>query len=95
MPFLRNGWGRPFTANGFSNWFSGAARIAALPAGLTAHGLRKGCCKRLADLGIEVKDIAAITGHKTLKEVQHYCDAYDREKAAARAMTKLIAGAGQ
>ena len=92
LTFLLNGWGRPFTTNGFSNWFSAAARAAGLSQGYTAHGLRKGCCKRLADIGCTVTEIAAITGHKTLKEVQHYTAAYDRRKAAKSAMAKLVAG---
>jgi hypothetical protein len=67
LTFLINGWDKPFTDTGFSEWFSKAARAAGLPKGYTAHGVRKGCCKRLADQGCDVKEIAAITGHKTLK----------------------------
>jgi integrase len=94
MTFLLNGLGRPFTANNFSDWFSKAATAAGLPKGYTAHGLRKGCCKRLADIGCNFTEIAAITGHKTLKEVQHYTAAYDRRKAARSGMARLIAGDG-
>jgi integrase len=88
LTFLTNGWGRPFTPNGFSNWFSKAATAAGLP-GYTAHGLRKGCCKRLADMGCSVTEIAAISGHASLSEVQRYTKAYDRRRAAGSAMAKL------
>lgn len=90
--FLQNAWGRPFTANGGSDWFSRAARAAGLPEGYTAHGLRKGMCKRLADLGVQARDIAAITGHKSMREIEHYCAAYDKAKGAERAMAILLAG---
>jgi len=92
MTYLVNAWGRPFTDNGFSKWFSDAAQKAGLPEGYTAHGLRKGFCKRLADQGCDAKEIAAMSGHLTLAEVQHYCEAYDRRKAARSGMAKLIAG---
>jgi site-specific recombinase XerD len=88
--FLQNAWGRPFTANGGSDWFSRAARAAGLPQGYTAHGLRKGMCKRLADLGVQARDIAAITGHKSMREIEHYCEAYDKAKGAERAMAILL-----
>jgi integrase len=93
LTFLINGWNKPFTATGFSEWFGKAARTTSLPEGYTAHGLRKGCAKRLADQGCTVTEIAAITGHKTLAEIQRYTAAYDRRKAAKSAMAKLIAEA--
>jgi integrase len=92
LTFLINGWNKPFTPTGFSEWFGKAAKAAGLPAGYTAHGLRKGCAKRLADQGCTVTEIAAITGHKTLKEVERYTAAYDRRKAARVGMAKLAAG---
>ncbi len=38
----------------------------------TAHGLRKACARRLAEAGATVHQIAAVTGHSTLKEVDRY-----------------------
>jgi len=92
LTYLTNERKRPFTANGFSSWFSNVARAAGLPAGYTAHGLRKGCCKRLADAGCTASEIQSISGHLTLAEVQRYCAEFDREKGSARAMAKLAAG---
>lgn len=92
LTFLANGWGKQFTPNGFSFWFSTIAQQAGMPVGYTAHGLRKGCCKRLADMGCSVTEIAAISGHVTLSEIQRYTAAYDRRKAAGSAIAKLIAG---
>jgi integrase len=92
MTFLINGWNKPFTSTGFSEWFGKAAKAAGLPTGYTAHGLRKGCAKRLADQGCNVMEIAAITGHKSIKEIERYTAAYDRRKAARAGMAKLVAG---
>jgi integrase len=95
MTFLINGWDKPFTGTGFSEWFGKAAKAAGLPVGYTAHGLRKGCAKRLADQGCNVMEIAAITGHKSIKEIERYTAAYDRRKAARAGMAKLVAGGGE
>jgi integrase len=94
LTFLINGWNKPFTSTGFSEWFGKAAKAAGLPAGYTAHGLRKGCAKRLADQGCNVMEIAAITGHKSIKEIERYTVVYDRRKAARSGMAKLVAGGG-
>ena len=39
--FLTTARNRPFTAAGFGNWFRDRCREARLPAGISAHGLRK------------------------------------------------------
>ena len=46
----------------------------------------------VATVGCSAKQIAAILGHATLKEVQRYTDAADRERMAREAMVKLIEG---
>lgn len=104
LTFLVNDQGRSFVSAPFSRWFGSAARQAGLlpvtvhgrpkPKGYTAHGLRKACCKRLADMGCTVTEIAAISGHLTLAEVQRYTKDYDRGKSAGTAMAKLMAGGG-
>lgn len=57
----------------------------------TAHGLRKACARRLAEAGATAHEIGAITGHKTLSEVQRYTEEAGREGMADSAMEKLIA----
>ena len=88
LTFLINGLGRPFTSNGFGNWF----RDRCDEAGLTqcsAHGLRKATAARLADIGCTPHEIMAITGHTTLKEVTRYTKAANQKKQATRAMKRL------
>jgi integrase len=63
-----------------------------LPKGISAHGLRKATARRLAQLGRSTHEIAAITGHATLAEVQRYTLAVDRKRLAQEAVKKLIEG---
>jgi hypothetical protein len=52
---------------------------------------RSGDDAGFAEAECNVFQIAAISGHKDLREVQLYVDAYNRKKAAGEAMGKLIA----
>ena len=89
--FLQTSFGQPFkTAAGFGNWFRQCCDEAGLAKGLSAHGLRKATARRLAELGCSTHQIAAITGHATLSEVQRYTRAADRKRLAQEAMKKLI-----
>jgi integrase len=93
MTFLTTDAGEPFTAANFTQWFRARCREAGLPKGLTAHGLRKAACRRLAEAGCSANQIAAISGHKTLREVERYTEAADQKRMAADAM-KAITGTG-
>lgn len=81
-------FGKPRTEKGFSNWISGAARTSGVP-GCSAHGLRKSAARRLAEAGCTVHEIMAITGHKSLKEVERYTRAVDQRANADAAMLKV------
>ena len=88
MTFLVTEFGKPFTVAGFGNWFRDRCNEAGLPH-CSAHGLRKAAATRLAEKGCSAKEIMAITGHKTLAEVQRYIDAAERKILAEAAMKKL------
>ena len=53
------------------------------------HGLRKAAARRLAEAGCTEKEIAAVTGHTTLKEVARYTRAADQRRLAAGVVAKL------
>jgi integrase len=89
--FLVTHLGKPYTAPGFGNWFRELCDAAGCH-GVSAHGLRKATARRLAEIGCSANQIAAITGHATLKEVQRYTNAADRKRMAREAMAKLIEG---
>jgi integrase len=88
LTFLLTDHGKPYTAAGFGNWFRDQCRAAGLH-GCSAHGLRKAAARRLAEAGCSTHEIAAITGHASLKEVARYTEAVDRRRLAASAMAKV------
>ena len=83
-------FGRPFTVKGFQNFISDAIRDAKLPSRCKAHGLRKAAARRLAEAGCSVHEIMAVTGHKTLSEVERYTRAAEQERLNAAAMAKTL-----
>jgi integrase len=86
LTFLVTTYGKPFTAGSFGNWFRDRCAEAGLPKECAAHGLRKAACRRLAEAGCSEKQIAAISGHATLREVERYTKAADQERMARDAM---------
>lgn len=85
--FLLTQYGKPYTPGGFSNWLSDACDAAGLPQ-CAAHGLRKAASRRLAESGCTVHEIAAITGHQSLREVERYTKAANRKRLARSAMSR-------
>jgi integrase len=84
-----NAWGKPFaSSNAFGNWFRNACDEAGLKT-LAAHGLRKAAARRMAEAGCTSKQIAAITGHKTLSEIERYTEAAEQEHLARTAMERI------
>jgi integrase len=84
--------GQPFSPAGFTNWFREMCNEAGLPRGRSAHGLRKAACRRLAEAGCSANLIAAVSGHKSLREVQRYTAAADQARMAKSAI-ETITGA--
>jgi len=81
---------RRFSLKGFGNMISTAIRNTGLPERCKAHGLRKAAARRLAEAGCSASEIAAITGHKTLAEVERYTRAADQERLARQAIRKQL-----
>lgn len=72
--------------------FGGLMRKWCDAAGLpecTSHGLRKAIARRLGDAGATPHMIASITGHKSIKEVAHYSEDYDRARSADEGFDRL------
>jgi len=91
MTFLLTEYSKPFAVAGFGNWFRDRVTEAGLPDGLSAHGLRKAACRRLAEVGCTGPQIMAISGQKNLKEVQAYIQAADSLALAREALKKQVA----
>ena len=87
LTLLTTQTGKPFSAAGFGNWFRDRCNEAGLPH-CSAHGLRKAAARRLAEAGCTTHEIAAITGHASLREVQRYTKAADQARLARAAMAR-------
>jgi integrase len=88
LAFLVTERGTPYSSDGFGNSFRAWCRQAGLPH-CSAHGLRKAAASRLAELGASIHEIAAVTGHRSLKEVQRYTLGAEQKRLAASAMARL------
>jgi len=89
LTFLVTRYGKPYGAVNFSIWFRTQCDAAGLPKECSAHGLRKAACRRLAEAGCSANEIAAISGHKTLKEVERYTKAADQARLARNAIARI------
>jgi integrase len=81
--------GRPITSQALTDLMKRAAAAAGLPAHCLPHGLRKAQMRRLAESGASTKQIAAVSGHKTLHEVERYTAAADQRRLSKSAIAKL------
>jgi integrase len=84
---LTTQFGKPFTSAGFGNWFREQCDAARLNH-CSAHGLGKAAAWRLAEAGCSAHEIAAITGHASLREIVRYTKAADQKRLAVSAMAK-------
>ena len=74
---------------GLTNLILRAAQAAGLPAHCKAHGLRKAALRRLAEHAGTTKEIAAVSGHRSLKEIERYTASADQARLAQSAIAKL------
>ena len=91
LTFLVNDYGKPFaSAAAFGNKFADWCRDAGLKPvecedgrvrSYRAHGLRKASCVELAHRGCSASEIMAISGHKTLSQVQVYIEEVEQANA--------------
>jgi integrase len=88
-PFLATAYGKSRSPDGLGNLMRKWCAEAGLPE-CSAHGLRKACARRLAEAGATAHEIMAVTGHKTLAEVQRYTETAMREGLADSAHAKLL-----
>ncbi len=89
LTFLMTEAGKPFTSNGFYMRFKKWVQAAGLPSDRSPHGLRKATARRLAEAGCTAHQIASVTGHKTLSEVQRYTRAADQARMARDAVQHI------
>lgn len=88
LTYLVTEFGQPFSLAGFGNWFRDRCNEAGLR-DVSAHGLRKAAARRLAEAGCSAHEIMAITGHRSLAEVERYTRAASQERLARQAAKGL------
>jgi integrase len=81
--------GRSYTKESFGNWFRDVCDEIGL-AECSSHGLRKACVVHLVSEDYTPHQIMAITGHKTLKEIDRYSREYARQQAAEGVLEKWL-----
>jgi integrase len=90
LTFLITKNNEPYRPSGFSRQFREWCIEAGLPAACVPHGLRKAACRRLAEAGASASQIAAVSGHKSLKEVERYVREADQERMARDALALIL-----
>jgi integrase len=88
LTYIVTAYGKPRSKFGLGNDFAKWATEAGLPPRCRMHGLKKGGMRRLAEAGNTTHELMAISGHKTLTEVQRYTDEANKLKLAQSGMTK-------
>jgi integrase len=88
LTFLTTRLGKPYSHGGLSDQFRVWCDEAGLPEHCSAHGLRKAAARRMAEAGCSAHEIAAITGHGTLKEIERYTKAAEQARLARQAMAR-------
>lgn len=93
LTFIVTAFGRPFTANGFGNWFRDRCDEAGLEH-CSAHGLRKAGAALAAENGATESELMAIFCWSTLKEAARYTKAA-RQKLLAASAVRLLRRHGE
>jgi integrase len=86
---LSDAKGRPITRQSLTRLIRLAARAAGLPSHCVAHGLRKSALRRLAEHGSTTKEIAAVSGHRSLKEIERYTHRADQARLSRTALQRI------
>lgn len=89
MTWLVTEFKKPYTSNGFGNWFRERCNQAGLHH-CSAHGLRKAGAVIAAENGATTHQLMAIFGWRTLKEAERYTRAAQQKRLAGGAMKMLI-----
>jgi integrase len=88
MTFLVTKSGRQYGQVDFSQQFRAWCNEAGLPRDCVFHGLRATGCTKLADDGCSTHQIAAWSGHMSLKEVERYTKSANQRRLARSAIAR-------
>lgn len=80
--------GRPWKLDHMRHEINETVAACGFP-GYSFHGLRKNAARNMAEAGCSEKEIASVTGHKTLAMVQLYTKEAEQQRLAKSAVRKL------
>ena len=89
LTYIVTAHGKPRSKYALGNDFAKWATEAGLPARCRLHGLKKSGMTRIANAGGSAHELMAISGHRTLSEVQRYTNDADRKRLADSGMARL------
>jgi integrase len=89
LTYIVSADGKPRSKYALGRDFAKWAAETGLPARCRLHGLKKGGMRRIAEAGGTAHELMAISGHKTLSEVQRYTSAADKKRLAESGMAKM------
>jgi integrase len=89
MHLIGDEHGRPITRQALTRLMKRAAQAAGLGPECVPHGLRKSMLRRLAERGGSAKELSALSGHRSLREIERYTEAADQRRLSTAAMKKL------
>ena len=90
MVYLVSEWGTPWASEAsFGNWFHDRC-IEAKEENRSAHGLRKAGVVELIRRKYTPQQIMAVSGHKTMKEIDRYAREYLRQQAAEQVLDEWL-----
>jgi len=82
-------FGKPIQRRTLTRIIRLAVKEAKLPARCVAHGLRKSMMRLLAENGATEKEMGAVSGHKSIVEVQRYTKSADQASLARTALKRI------
>lgn len=89
LAYLVTEFGKPFTVNGFGNWFRKRCDEAGLKQ-CAAHGLRKAGATLLAENGASAHELMAAFDWTSLKQPEGYTRKANKRRLTQSGMAKLI-----
>jgi hypothetical protein len=81
--------GRPVGRSTLTDIIKKARGLAGLPDDCKPHGLRKSMLVRMSHNGATTKEMQAVSGHLTTKEIERYTDDANRQVLAFAAVSKM------
>ena len=94
LTYIVTARGAPRSKYGLGNDFAQWATEAGLPARCRLHGLKKGGMRRAAEAQATTHELMALSGHRTLSEVQRYTEDAEKKRLATSGMAKMRGQSG-